>query len=361
MYLGALHSSTLVVLAETGNMLLDVNDDEAKTVLDLGLDRDEDDEEEEDHPRRLLKIPATGELLAYGGEVGAVVKINNDNSTTTLIRHWDEDDDVRAVAISTDSTKIAIGFDSGSTVIYKYSPQEVSDAGNLHPFVTTKPSRNHETIGPVFQGSVRDLHFCGDDNNLLAVATEEGGCVLDLDTFTRRLETDIQKQHDGSGIRGIAVKNDILATLAMDGRLCLWNVKTNSLIQRESGRCVTKKDVGELLGADAWDRACRPHLITMQDDDDSSLLLALPGETYLQLRKISSSSSNDDTTSIVDYDQPPTDNTPVHIESIVALAAVPTTTNDNTKYLISSGRDKRVILWKINTEKVTRTNNVTAF
>lgn len=306
-------------------------DDKAKTVLDLGLDGDDGDEDPQ--PRRLLKIPATGELLAYGGESGATVKINSDNDTTTVIRHWDEDDDVRAIAISDDSTKIAIGFDSGSTVLYKYSAEEVA-AAESHPFCTTKPSRSHETIGPVFQGSIRDLQFCTDDTQL-AIATEEGGCVLDLEGFTRHLEQEMQKQHDGGGIRGVAVHGNILATLAMDGRLCLWNIQTNSLIQRESGRCVTKKDIGELLGADAWDRSCRPIFLT---PSTGTLLLALPGETYSQLRKIAK-----DETSIDTFDQP-TD-TPVHIESIVALTA-----RDN--YLISSGRDKRVVLWELKTEKV---------
>jgi WD40 repeat protein len=308
------------------------------TTIDLHLNKDED--EIEDHPRRLLRVPGTGELLAWGGDTGAIRAILTEGTSATtatlMIRHWDEDDDVRAVAVSHDGTRIAVGFDSGSTVIYSYSSDEIlaAAAGKQHPFCYQKPSPKHCQAGPTFSAAIRDLQFYPNSLELLAVATEEGLCVLDLsqNNQERYLQEEAAKHHDDSGIRGIAFSPDgsIMASLAMDGRLCLWDTPGNKpaassawkLKHREKGRCVTKKDNGELLGADAWDRACRPHF-------RSNEILAVPGETYLQLRHCQHATET--------YDQALEAG---HVESIVAMAS-------KGSHLLSTGRDKRVILWSI--------------
>jgi len=318
--------------------------DPTMETIDLHLNADDPENLEEessggtDHPRRLLRV--RDELWAWGGNTRAV-RIDG-----TKVCHWDEDDDdVRAVAVSDDGTVVAVGFDSGFTSLYTYDASEVvgddgaADAAGgeekkkKHPFGTTTPSPKHCKAGPTFAAPVRDMQFYPGSSSLLAVATEEGLCVLDLSndsgTQEKYLEEEAAKHHNGSGIRGIAFTKNIMASLSMDGRLCLWDVSDASpsnwkLLQREEGRCVTKRDLGEMLGcADAWDRSCRPVFLS------DPTILALPGETYLQLRKIV------DGKNVTVFDQPLEKG---HIESVVALAS-------HGSHLVSTGRDKRVVLW----------------
>lgn len=295
--------------------------------IDLQLNNDEDSAE--DHPRRLLRVPGTKELIAWGGDTGVIRIIDECTGDSTVVRHWDEDDDIRAVAVSHDGTRVGLGFDSGSTVIYTYSRDEVFASGK-HPFLANKPSPRHCQAGPTFSAAVRDMQFYPNSQQRLAVATEEGLCVLDLETNNqeRYLQDEAVKHHDDSGIRGIVFSEDgsLMASLAMDGRLCLWDTSGHTpsswkLKLREKGRCVTKKDSGEMLGADAWDRSCLPHFMT-------DTILVLPGETNLQLRQLKS---------LETYDQALETK---HVESIVAIAS-------KGSHLISTGRDKRVILWSV--------------
>jgi WD40 repeat protein len=339
-------------------------DDVPFTVMDLGLrgqrgdDDDDDDEDEvEDHPRRLLKLPGTGEILAYGGEDGTICKLNltDQASSKTVWKHWD-DDAVRALGVSQDGRTVAVGFDNGSTTLFTFPDFDVTSASQ-HPFCLG--SKDKGVAGPCFDAPVRDIQFHPVNTEYMAVATESGFCVLSVQEITdnasarakRTLEEESEKQHDGSGIRSLvfhqlASSKVALASLAMDGRLCLWDCTGEpsewKLIEREKGRCITKQDVGEILGADAWDRSCHN---VMADN-----MAALPGETYLQLRRLCVS---DDEVKCTAYDQPPlSDATPVqgHVETIVALATSPNYVND--KYLVTTGRDKRVIMWRIHQRKV---------
>lgn len=377
------------------------------TIVDLHLnkkDQDADDADDddsitsstssEDHPRRLLRMPVTGELLCWGGDTGAIRVLDTatpsstDSSSAKIIRHWDEDDDIRAVAVSPDGTRIALGFDSGSTVIYTYSEQELlaqvveavvddnqQQQQQQHPFCARRPSPKHCAAGPTFSAAIRDLAFHPAAPHLLAVATEEGLCVLDISLLQnnnkRYLQDEAAQHHDGSGIRGLAfsASGRTLASLGMDGRLCTWDTTIDTaataataigqqpahwkLRHREQGRCVTKKDVGELLGADAWDRSCRPHFVADDSLDNATTraILAVPGETYLQLRSVVVEATGTTTKKAgqqTTFDQALEAG---HVESIVAMASSSSNKNSKScKHLISTGRDKRVILWSITQE-----------
>jgi len=281
--------------------------------------------------RRLLRVQ--NELWVYGG--GSAIMIND-----RKVCHWaeaDTDDDVRAVAVSEDRTAVVIGFETGSTNIYKYEASEVlagsddNEQQQQHPFGLSKP-KNCKS-GPTFSAAMRDLQFYPGSSTILAVASEDGLCVLDLSSDTQELilEQEAAKHHNGNGVRSVAFSpsDNIMVSLDMEGRLCFWNVADPdphkwTLLQRETNRCITKKDLGEYNGSDAWDRACRP--VFLQD----SSLLALPGETYLQMRKVKDSK-------VTATDLPYAKG---HIETVVALTS-------RGSYLVSTGRDNRVVLWSI--------------
>lgn len=311
------------------------------TIVDMQLDRDADDAQS--HPRRLLRLPITGELLSWGGDTGAirVQTHKNEEGGSVEIRRWDDDDDVRAVAVSHDGTRVALGFDSGSTLLYTYAIDDIRAAAP-HPFVAAVPRpssvvQNACAVGPTFAASIRDLAFDPRSADVLAVATEEGLCVIDVSRQghqERYLQDEAAQHHDGGGVRGIAFapSGRTLASLAMDGRLCLWDTSDSHTPaawkwrHREAGRCVTRRDVGELLGADAGDRSCRPHFLT-------DATLAVPGETYLQLRSLPAAAA----AAPLSFDQALSTE---HIETIVAMAS-------SGMHLVSAGRDHRVILWSI--------------
>jgi WD40 repeat protein len=313
----------------------------------------------EEANRRLLPLGRDSDhLLAWGGDTGSISLL--DRSTlhfVQTIRHWDDEDDVKAVAVSHDAKTIALGFDSGSIMIYKYGEDDAvvsttttsssrSNNNNrynndgetqLHPFCT---SSKHGTPGPTFPASIRDLQFAPNSNSLLAIASEEGLCVVNIGQNSdnkRYLEELASEHHDGGGVRGVAFAGDgtTLASLGMDGRLCLWDTTPAfddpsqwTLKLREAGRCITKLDVGDVLGADAWDIACRPRTVGA----GATTLLFLPGEVYVQIRSLPSGKA---------HDQPMESG---HIESIVAICSIRHEDND---YVVTSGRDKRVLLWSV--------------
>jgi hypothetical protein len=128
----------------------------------------------------------------------------------------------------------------------------------------------------------------------------------------------------------------------MDGRLCLWQTPANKdpeehwkLLHRDATRCVTKRDTGEILGADAWDRSCRP--LFLSDD-----VLVLPGETYMQFRRIVQSPKGDS----VEVKEQNTE-TEGHVESIVTFVAIGDAADDHVKHFVAAGRDKRLTLWSL--------------
>ena len=359
--------------------------------VDLKLDSDED------NPRCLLKLP-TGQLLAYGGDDGTIslVTFKGSKATATPVRRFDEEA-VRALAVSPDGKRVAVGFDSGATQIYSYPDFEVSSSSSLHhPFLPELPDPDTTEeadednlfsqsdglggsltvpgekyfAGPCFDSPVRDLLFLplsagtGTNNYWLAAAWESGMCVLNATasaTVTQRyLEEFAKEAYDEGGIRGLAFgsrnTNHTLTSLGMDGRLCLWDLSSDAdhpekwkLLRRENSCCVTKRDVGEVFGADAWDRSCRPHFVQSSENG----LLAVPGATYLQLRKMSQTSPTAITT-VTDHDQPVVGDDKDsphqgHIESIVTMTSSPIS---DDPYIITSGRDGRVVVWEIQSDKV---------
>ncbi|KAL3919412.1 MAG: hypothetical protein SGILL_003767, partial [Bacillariaceae sp.] len=257
----------------------------------LGLLEDDDDGV---HPRRFLKLPS-GQLLAYGGDQGNVTCLVPGTAAKqpTFVIAQQSDDPVRSMAVSHDGKRIAIGNDTGSTQIFTYDDYVMME-GELHPYVKkaverhankkNKDSTNDDLMmsqdlmfdvedesfqGPAFSTPVRDLVFLPNAENgdyRLAIATEEGMCIAHVTSFQKLcdsphlLEREAKEHHDGGGIRGLSINDsgDVLASLAMDGRLCLWDVKDMKLLAREDDICVTRKDVGEVHDGDPLDRACRP-------------------------------------------------------------------------------------------------------
>jgi chromosome transmission fidelity protein 4 len=385
---------------------------------DLGLDTDED------HPRRLLRV--RDDVIAYGGDEGTLVRLpfvttsnaqNADTGSTRplAVRRFDEDA-IRAVAVSDDGTRVAVGTDSGATLFYRYELDgHVADAPgkglvSRHGFVTHDSDDNSNTNnnnnnnnnkptadlfgsqpdalafvpqqrpgevvrhGPVFDAPVRQLLFLP-DSHFLAIATEAGLAVVSTDTDSgigggsldtnhnenvnhhnvKYLHREAQTAHDESGIRGLALWQAkdcrILSSLAMDGRLCHWDVSAPTptlwkLLHRETVPTVTKPDLGEMLGADAWDRSTIPVAHSHES------ILFLPGETYVQARRyrnhtwelLQSPTGATNTT----------DKVQGHIEAIVAMAPAP---NPRDPYLVTSGRDGRVVLWKLQYSHHDNNNN----
>lgn len=358
-----------------------------------------------------MKLLPSGDLLAWGGATGSIVCFqpssisNSDDGTAAaaavavaprLVRPRDDPDDhIRAVAVSHDGTRVALGMDSGSTLVYHCDDDDsIDDATQHHFFCSPSTNNNAPWIGPTFSAGVRDLAFHPACRDVLAVATEEGLCVLriilgeddpttnDAPRFVQCLVERAAEQHQSSGMRSVAFSTpDIgstttttLASLAMDGRVCLWNCNSGSgsgggnstttttttsmalspsdwtCVYRSPTSVVPKKDVGELLGADAWDRSCRPLFFSVLGDDGAtSLAVALPGDTTVQVwvynRPAACWQDSSTTTTAATRSFPSSMEAvapPPHTDSIVTLAV----SGDN-RGLTSSGRDGRIVLWKI--------------
>jgi chromosome transmission fidelity protein 4 len=329
-----------------------------KTV-NLNLDADED------APRRLLLLPS-GEILAYGGDDGIITCLtttttsesngSNDNDASVIQRY---DDGVRAVAVSKDGKRVAVGFDDGRTQLYSFDDYDYKDAGagkSSHPFCQAASKKSlqdqdalfsqdlhlQETIpsiaGPSFDSPIRDMQFHPTQQYALAIASEATVCVVDATDSTtmttRYLQHEAEQHHDHCGIRGVSFgDDDLLCTLAMDGRLCVWLAQgppaTWKLLEREAQTCIPQKDVGEILGASVADRSCRPL--------SSAGYIATPGNVQVQLRKIVRLNN----TTSLEKIHPSSDDG--HVESIVCLARF-------KEWLVTSGRDANILVWKISSE-----------
>lgn len=298
-----------------------------ETIVKDLLNTDPSTDPEEEFSRHLLLV--NDELWAWGGNAGTIM------IGEQKVRYWDDDDEVTALAVSDNRTVVAVGFETGSTSIYKYSEEELAQAGDKHPFGSSTPLPKHLMESPFLEAGVRDMQFYPGSSNILAVAYEGGLFVLDLsqDDFSkednRLLEKEATEQHKGGGVRCIVFSKDkqVMASLGQDGRICLWNVSDRSpsnwkCIIREKEKCVLKEDAGFGHG-DAFDHSCRPFF------HKGSSILALPGASYLQLRKIEGFK-------VTEYDQLDKE----HIDTMVAFAS-------KGSHLVSTGRDKRVVLWTL--------------
>jgi len=333
------------------------------TELDLPWDKNSD------FARRLLRLP-DGSILAYGGgdDQSVIIRLPSLSSappssvTSTgspqgaqVTRRW-EDDAVRAVAVSPDGRRVAVGLDTGSTHIYVYDEYNKNDGsgGECHPFAQAPRPDESSFEGPCMDGCIRDLQFhpncsgpdSGDSDEYgypLVVASEAGLTVVDVSTDESAAATAANKDwsdrtaehHDGSGIRSLTfgkIDNDsktVLSSLAMNGRHCLWDVTVAkqpadwTLLHRDKTSCITKKDLGEVLGADVMDRSCR--LAFCKD------LVVLPGEPFLQFRMWQRNEQKLEECC---------DTSNGHLEGIVVVADGP------GKHVVTSGRDGRVVLWR---------------
>ena len=363
--------------------------------MDLKLDIDED------CPRRLVIFPS-GQIVAFGGDDGTLTCFDAATQKVRTIKQYD-DAAVRALAVSSDGTRVAVGFDNGSTRIYRYDDyinndnNNDNDNKNHHPFVPPPKGENNKDedddnddnfggngflsqpdigmdddddeeameggrlwAGPQMEGAIRDLMFLP-NSHWLAVAAESGLCIVNAhsaDTMTNRyLQHQVEQEHDACGIRGVAVTtggngkgNDnhqvLMASLGMDGRLCVWQVSSLEKLPsvdakvpcfRDQNRCVPIKDIGELNGADSADRSCFPYWVKPG-------VLALPGKAHVQLRAVN---VLNDSLIVEDVEPKVANDDPSkgHIESIVALTSV-------DDHVVSSGRDGRVILWKLQEDNV---------
>jgi WD40 repeat protein len=341
------------------------------TAIDSGLDKDEDS------PRRLIPFP-NGQIVVLGGEDGTLVLLNDD--AVRPVRRYD-DDAVRALAVSADGRRVVVGFDSGSTKVYEYSDYDLSvDNSKDHPFLTLPKTSNDSNLqgdslfsqldqidnvlpssvrrpgektfaGISLDAPVRDLVFL--EKYWLAVASEAGLCAVDVTssatvTSQRHWEDATRQAHDSSGIRSLAVSRHssaplIVASLAMDGKLCLWELRDPNdpsqwtCIRREKTPVITKPDLGEILGADAHDRSCRGAFL------NAASALLLPGATYLQMLHLPGGHDkitvvNDIHSSLAD------DEVKGHIETIVTVTPSPLTSEG---YIVTTGRDGRVVVWQV--------------
>jgi hypothetical protein len=352
-----------------------------------------------DYPRRLLSLDPKSKppknpkhLLAYGGGVDvdsglALLLSLSSDSTVVVVRSYD-DDEIRAVAVSMDGRRVAVGLDSGALHLYAYPDYDAARDAH-HPFVvvhetddTDHSNQNSNTAncfaGPYQNASIRDLQF-RPDSYVLCVATEAGMTFMDADSATTIVAVtaasqkyysdftmEVAKHHNASGIRSclywpratptaIATSVDgddeasqqqqLLSSLAMDGRHCLWhtnNTDARHLVHRETSCCITKKDVGEILGADVWDRSCRMAAATLHD---GTHVLGLPGEPTLQLRVWRDGA-------LIECNEAGGDGAGGaaggHVEPIVVVATHPS----KTKFWVTSGRDGRVILWHVRLNRV---------
>jgi WD40 repeat protein len=363
-----------------------------------------------DHPRRFLSWQEEY-LLAYGGDDGTLtILVGKDGSSTNSrwiqARQWD--DAIRAIAISPNGKRVAAGFETGAITIYVYDDYKVTNGSTKepHPFFKKawqKWQRRQEQQkeddgddddddhgllsqsslgmgdngedeelsfpGPPMSAPIRDLQFdprCGGGNDssssssshpyFLAIATEAGFAISNVTSSQTLLPLLLQEAgeqgHDASGVRGLCYMQNsppslsssststtmLLATLAMDGRMCFWNVTHCGdpeldweLFHRDASKCIAKPDVGELNGADAADRSCRPFCIMPTRRSGNVSFLALPGQTDVMLRPMQH---------VQQQKFLPSLDGKGHIEPIVAMTG-------QGQYLVTSGRDGRVNLWKL--------------
>ena len=353
--------------------------------------------DDDSHPRRLVPIPSssnnsnnnnnnntTSMVLAYGGDDGTLALNDNISDSKSKWRKERQfDDAVRAVAFSPEGDRVAVGFEEGYTQIFVYdsnndmsSHENDETAPKRHEFfqtsssettmdgeddmydqlltqsdavdaVTTNTSHERSFSGPRFSVPIRDLQFHPHQKHTLAIASEDssGFCIVNVSSEQslqekgRWLEQEATTHHQGSGVRSLAFhpqQGKLLASLGMDGRLCLWKTYKSDtpevdweLKHEDKVCCVTKKDVGELLGSDCMDRSCAP--VWSKEGD----YLALPGMVDVQLRHESDWRKQLFVSSVADEG---------HSDAIVRMAWGE---QHGTRLLITSGRDKRVVLWQI--------------
>ena len=324
--------------------------------LELNLDEDT-------HPRRFLEI--SNQVFVYGGETGDLVRLDESGSKSTLVRQWDEDA-LRAVAVSPSQRIVVVGLDCGTTQVYHYKDVEIND--RIHPFVDipdasastsqsllsqsdtlTSPRPGDDMrVGPSFDTPVRHIVFL--DDQYVAIASESTTVVWDVTDGNAALyflEDKIRSAHDGVGCRAlerISNKPRVFGALGLDGRMSYWDCSAEdqsrwALLHRESMLCVPRKDPGEIHGAEAWVRACRPVAGPITSSTPSTRV-ALPGDIFWKWRQLTSTDSK------MKIEEHESDVVPDSHSNMI-LVAVPCGEKPMDQYWCSIGRDGRVILWEL--------------
>ena len=383
----------------------------------LGL---EDGNDMDDQPRRFLRLPS-GHLLAYGGDNGNVsclvsgrrdtLNIGEKNEKFVIVQRYE--DAIRCIAVSKDGKRLAIGFDTGKTLIHRFDEFSCQDNDfnndrnelPVHPYVKAlvkaQSSKGIDDdfllsqdcssgendfdsfAGPDLGAPARDMLFIPHTNGAkkasssenpysLAIASEAGMFVIDvtdkeiMDGCDHWLEVECKESHDQCGIRGLDVgiienfrekKNEssegsseivVLASLAMDGRLCLWDFTNKKLLQREDTRCVAKKDVGEIHDADAYDRSCRPTIFSFHGNNQQKLglIIATPGK-LMPCTRVLKLDGDDRKIKLLSglsfQDDKNTENG--HIQPTVKVLFC------SDSLLVTSGQDGRLLLWSARPSK----------
>jgi WD40 repeat protein len=309
------------------------------------------------HAYRLVKIGK--DVLVYGGVDGLLVRA----SDQTTVRRW-EDDALRAVAVSPNQRVVAIGLDEGDVQLYDFADYQAStttiDDAGVHPFcqlpsvnadeddaflsqsdlLSSPHPKDKMRAGPRADSPVRQLLFLNDD--FLAIASESGLTIVhlakdgELPTF---LTAAAKEAHQGSGVRGICwnAQENLLTSLAMDGRVCYWSCPLTKdpqswkLWRKEEDMSVAKKDSGEYLGADPWDRSCCPWQAPAEG------VLAIPGSNFWQLSVWNNSRDKDET----NLDRTLLfQNEPVHTKTMVVIRS-------KGMQWLTTDRANAVVLWQL--------------
>jgi WD40 repeat protein len=142
-------------------------------------------------------------------------------------------------------------------------------------------------------------------------------------------------EHNETGIRGLAYyvgeKQSLLASLDLQGRLCVWDVSGDDpeleydLLHKDGHKCVAKVDQGIINDSEPADQASFPVF--------GKSFVGLPGSVDVQLRSIDNIHKQLLLSSVDGMG---------HIEPIVSLAF-----SQDDKYVITGGRDGRLVLWEI--------------
>jgi len=369
-------------------------------------------------PRKLAIFK--NEILAYGGDSGYITALpldthisdTTDKESRIVQRH---DDAVRTVTLTKDHSCIAVGYETGSIDLFFLPTKEELDkiasttnstqeddeedwldGGDLLTQTsitggTTSDKANaldccgigssyRQTLGFRCDAPIRSIEFdprsSPKNGYFLAIATESthpGFLVVDATPYFKNpkemVETPVKKflvtgeakdaHKDGVRSLSYSPNGEMIASLGMDGKMCLWNTKGISdpdldweLLQKDPHQVVPKVDVGEFNGADTVDRSVIPVWFHDSDGNDE-IILALPGNSYFKFRRIS---RNGDEFTGVDQDCLIANvfggSTTATSKEIVSIAFDPTTSNDEDScYAITSSRDGKIHLWQINMQQ----------
>ena len=358
-------------------------------LVDLRLDDDnvgdeDEDDDREEHPRRLLQFAGVGpdaaaSIVAYGGNFGKVVNVR----TRQVVRTTE--DAIRAIAVNPSGSRVVLGSDSGDTFVFAYDNEALEGGGGgggEHPFVAMPLSSSSLKDGEdsedrfMSQGSemvvrqgetcweasrdddaMRDFAWLNDGTTLLCASEKHWfwlDCSTEASCLTKHFARELDAAHAGSGIRSVALNanQSALITLDMEGRACWWRPATNNhnnkkgsggspeweLLHREATKCVTRKDVGEVFGSSSGCRSSRPHFVT-------GTVAALPGEPFLQLRRLKVPKDNGDGSLEVEtfdqvVDEAQDGSVQGHVQAIVTMCS-------RDGYLVTAGRDGRVVVWDV--------------